>query len=48
MLSFVDNINDFENIKNKICKNKCHCNKRIITSNRDNISKGKIENLKLT
>ena len=48
MLLHTEDINDFENIKNKICKNKCHCNKRLITSNRNNISKEKIEGLKLT
>jgi hypothetical protein len=48
MLLLTEDINDFENIKNKICKNKCHCNKRIITNTRDNISKEKIEKLKLT
>jgi hypothetical protein len=47
MLSLTENIIDIDNIKNKICKNKCHCIKRIITIDRNNISNEKIEQLKL-
>ena len=47
MLSFTENIIDIDNIKNKICKNKCHNVKRYITLNKNNISNDKINELKL-